>query len=255
MQVVGAEALRRIGRCLPGTSWTQHRLFMQFPREGAIMTAAEWDDAPRSDWMLLPLHERLLADPGSGRVLDRKLRLFAVECCRQRWELFTKPIYRVAVDASERYADGRIGRNELEALYGEIMTLPCEDAATHSVEEVCLKLTGASGEQASLGAVMYLSTATGWNDFSAITAVQAPLLRCIIGNPFRPVALAPNWKTTTVVALAQGIYDDRAFDRLPILADALQDAGCDSEEMLAHCCGDGPHARGCWVVDLVLGKQ
>ena len=85
-------------------------------------------------------------------------------------------------------------------------------------------------------------------------AEQAPILRCIFGNPFRPATLDPNWRTSTVLALAQGIYDDRAFDRLPILADALQDAGCDNEEMLAHCRGEGPHARGCWVVDLVLGK-
>lgn len=63
-----------------------------------------------------------------------------------------------------------------------------------------------------------------------------------------------DWRTSTVVALAQGIYDDRAFDRLPILADALQDAGCDNPDILNHCRDTGPHARGCWVVDLVLGK-
>jgi hypothetical protein len=79
-------------------------------------------------------------------------------------------------------------------------------------------------------------------------------LRCIVGNPFRPVALDPSWLTTTVVQLACGIYDDRAFDRLPILADALQDAGCDSDSVLSHCRDAGPHARGCWVVDLLLGK-
>ena len=80
------------------------------------------------------------------------------------------------------------------------------------------------------------------------------LVRCIFGNPFRPATLDPNWRTSTVLTLAQGIYDERAFDRLPILADALQNAGCANEEMLAHCRGEGPHARGCWVVDLVLGK-
>jgi hypothetical protein len=69
------------------------------------------------------------------------------------------------------------------------------------------------------------------------------------------VTLDPSWRTSTVVALAEGIYADRAFDRLPILADALQDAGCGNEDMLAHCRSDGPHARGCWVVDLILGKS
>jgi hypothetical protein len=78
--------------------------------------------------------------------------------------------------------------------------------------------------------------------------------RCVFGNPFRPVTFSPSWLTPTVTALATGIYADRAFDRLPILADALQEAGCEDEQVLAHCRGDGPHARGCWVVDGVLGK-
>jgi hypothetical protein len=85
-------------------------------------------------------------------------------------------------------------------------------------------------------------------------SAQADLLREIFGNPFRPVAFDPRWRTADVVALAQAIYDDRAFDRMPILADALLDAGCDDEQVIGHCRGDGPHVRGCWVVDLVLGK-
>jgi hypothetical protein len=76
----------------------------------------------------------------------------------------------------------------------------------------------------------------------------------IFGNPFRPVTLDPRWLTSTVVDLSRIIYEERAFDKLPILADALMDAGCDSEEMLAHCRGQVPHVRGCWVVDLILGK-
>ena len=68
------------------------------------------------------------------------------------------------------------------------------------------------------------------------------------------VALDPAWLTSDVAALAGGIYEERAFDRMPILADALQDAGCASDDVLAHCRGDGPHVRGCWVVDLLLGK-
>jgi hypothetical protein len=83
---------------------------------------------------------------------------------------------------------------------------------------------------------------------------RADLFRDIIGNPFRPVTADPSWLTSTVVSLAEGIYADRAFDRLPILADALQDAGCDNPDVLEHCHGPGPHVRGCWVVDLILGK-
>ena len=78
------------------------------------------------------------------------------------------------------------------------------------------------------------------------------------GYPFRLATLAPEWAAwndATVVKLAQGIYDDRAFERLPVLADALEDAGCDNADILAHCRGPGPHVRGCWVVDLLLGKS
>jgi hypothetical protein len=85
--------------------------------------------------------------------------------------------------------------------------------------------------------------------------VQSALLRDIFGNPFRPVAFDPAWRTSTAVALAEQMYDSRDFGAMPILADALQDAGCDSEDILNHCRAPGDHVRGCWVVDLVLGKE
>src|SRR5262249_18032232 len=86
-------------------------------------------------------------------------------------------------------------------------------------------------------------------------ACQAGLLRDISGNPFRPVTINPAWRTSNVTALAQAIYTDRAFDRMPILADALEDAGCDNASILNHCRQPGEHVRGCWVVDLVLMKE
>jgi hypothetical protein len=88
---------------------------------------------------------------------------------------------------------------------------------------------------------------------------QAALLRDIIGNPFHtrypadPNVLA--WNEGTVRRIAQAIYDERAFDRLPILADALLDAGCEDEDLLAHCRSPGPHVCGCWAIDLILGKE
>jgi hypothetical protein len=91
-------------------------------------------------------------------------------------------------------------------------------------------------------------------DFSQPALVRGCAL-CVTGNPFRPVSADPSWLTSTVVTLARGLHNDRAFDRLPILADALQDAGCANGNMLAHCHGDRPHVRGCWVVDLVLRKE
>ncbi len=83
---------------------------------------------------------------------------------------------------------------------------------------------------------------------------QNSLIRDVFGNPFRPVALDPVWRTPAVVSLAEAVYAERAFDRLPQLADALEAAGCDHADILSHCRGPGPHVRGCWVVDLLLGK-
>jgi hypothetical protein len=84
---------------------------------------------------------------------------------------------------------------------------------------------------------------------------QLQLLRDIVGNPFQPGTIYRKWLTTTVTALSMQMYESRDFGAMPILADALQDAGCDSEDILSHCRGPGPHVRGCWVVDLVLGKE
>jgi hypothetical protein len=82
------------------------------------------------------------------------------------------------------------------------------------------------------------------------------LLRCIFGNPFRPVAFDPAWRTESAVALARTAYDTRNFTLLPILADALEEAGCDHADLLTHCRDpQATHARGCWVVDLVLNKS
>jgi hypothetical protein len=92
--------------------------------------------------------------------------------------------------------------------------------------------------------------------FKAERSLQCRLLREIVGlRPSRRLTINPAWRTANVAALAQSIYDDRAFDRLPILADALEDAGCDNADILNHCRQPGEHVRGCWVVDLVLGRE
>lgn len=90
----------------------------------------------------------------------------------------------------------------------------------------------------------------------AFRPVWSLLARCkTLHRPLRVVLPDPSWRTTTVTALAQGIHTDRAFDRMPVLGDALEDAGCSDAEVLAHCRGGAAHHRGCWVVDLVLGKE
>ena len=102
----------------------------------------------------------------------------------------------------------------------------------------------------------------GMEEFSALREgrQQAWIEGCqaakeVLGNPFRPVSVPPHWLTPAVVGLAGGIYDDRAFDRLPILADALLDAGCENDQILSHCRSEGSHVRGCWAIDLLLGKS
>ena len=88
---------------------------------------------------------------------------------------------------------------------------------------------------------------------------QAVLLRDIFGNPFRPAAAFDPvwlaWNDATIPRIAQAIYDERRFEDLPVLADALEEAGCTNGDILGHCRSDGPHVRGCWVVDLVLEKK
>jgi hypothetical protein len=95
---------------------------------------------------------------------------------------------------------------------------------------------------------------------AAERAAQAALLRCLFGlPPFRPLPrLNPAWlawEGGTVPKLAAAVYEERAFDRLPILGDALEEAGCDLAGLLTHLRGPGPHVRGCWAVDLLLGKS
>ncbi|VTR93446.1 Uncharacterized protein OS=Sorangium cellulosum (strain So ce56) GN=sce5710 PE=4 SV=1 [Gemmata massiliana] len=117
--------------------------------------------------------------------------------------------------------------------------------------------------EASSDAVAFSSggtwlTAMGMTSTAAHTierSAQIRLLHEVFGNPFRLISVDLTWLTSTVRALAEGIYQDRAFDRMPILADALQDAECDNEDILAHCRGSAPHVRGCWVVDLLTGRK
>jgi hypothetical protein len=91
-----------------------------------------------------------------------------------------------------------------------------------------------------------------------VTAKALDDLRDIAGNPFRPVTVRPEWRTWgdgVIVQMAQRIYDERAFERLPILGDALEDAGCTDTDILNHCREAREHVRGCWVVDCLLDKK
>jgi hypothetical protein len=208
------------------------------------MTEQEW---------LACMHPRPMLDFFSGKASERKLRLFAVACCRRVWPQLTGPSGREAVERSERFADGQAGPEELAALTTRLVKegrMPADAAARVAAS---LELdTMAAREVARLA-----SWATPHCARADERLAQCHLAREVFGNPFRLAALDPAWlawEGGTVVKLAQAVYDDRAFDCLPVLADALEEAGCTNSDILAHLRGPGPHVRGCWVLDLLLGK-
>jgi hypothetical protein len=196
------------------------------------------------------------------RATGRKLRLFAVACVLQNWEQSTHPRLRHVIRVAERQADSRANEEEkLQALNSldDYMDEFCEHDVTPSVPP-CLLAEPFFAKDASAVACCIAETVQYQHDGSdgmesEIEYEQCGFLRDIFGNPFRPVTFDPRWATSDVLGLARAIYEDRAFDRMPILADALMDAGCAYEQVLGHCRGPGPHVRGCWVVDLVLGKE
>jgi len=89
---------------------------------------------------------------------------------------------------------------------------------------------------------------------SAELSAQALMLKDIIGDPFRSIYCNPSWRTSTAVALARQMYESRDFGAMPILGDALEDAGCQEEDVLNHCREPGVHVCGCWVVDRLLNR-
>jgi hypothetical protein len=233
------------------------------------MTEQEWLSCEDPGEMLGPWVEerRKSGNWDLTKERERRLRLFEVACCRRIWNLLPDERSRQAVEVAERHADGLATDEELEAASG----------AASAVEKAELKRT--YGDEWNLyevvpsmaaynvaipvgswgGAPRFVAPHDTVLRINAHTrtegAAQCVLLRELFGNPFRPVTLDLSWLTPTVISLAQGIYDERAFDRLPILADALEDAGCDNADILNHCRQPGEHVRGCWVVDLVLGKK
>jgi hypothetical protein len=205
---------------------------------------------------------------------SRKLRLFGCACVRRTWSSTSPRISQAAVEAAEAIADGtaddRLRQEAYSSALSTVEGLRTELEAGrresrladfHAARAAMALLspedddgwTASTEASKVLRAVSWANQLPG-NLFADERDVQAKLIRCIFGNPFRPLSFDPHWRTEDVLGLARGIYEDRAFDRLPLLADALMDAGCDDDQVLGHCRSEGPHARGCWVVDLALGK-
>jgi hypothetical protein len=229
--------------------------------KGQPMTEAEWlkceDPQPMLDFL-------------RGKASERKLGLYDLACCRHIWHLLVDVRSQQAVEIAERFVDRLADRADLDrarklaahatwAIDHEREVAGMETSrrrtlrAAEAVEYTLRQISG------RVGVFCLLEPLLADEDEATQGKQHAGLnhsLRCIFGPmPFRPVSIHPAWRSATVTSLAQAIYDERAFDRLPILADALEDAGCTNADLLGHCRGGGEHVRGCWVVDLVLGKE
>ncbi len=213
------------------------------------MTEAEWPACAEPKTLPEFLSRR-------GGLTTRKQRLFAVACGRRIWHLVGDERSRAAVDVAERLAGGWASDEERLSAFGgaEDATESVRSEGAARYHAACAAEDLVYGERLGLFDGWYDASLTGEQGESEEPA-QAALVRDLFGNPFRPVAADPSWLTSDVIAIADGIYSEKAFDRLPVLADALQDAGCDDEPVVNHCRSNGPHVRGCWAIDLILGKQ
>ena len=233
------------------------------------MTETEWLECISPEEMLVFLGER--ASP-------RKKRLFACACVRRIWPLLTDDRLRRAVKAAERFADGRVSakvlakaregvkhlrvkpivREAVAALLpeqGPILERPRD--IREPLDVVSATRTVRSAARA-LEAQHETDAAAPVEPIRRLPSLDAvELVREIFGNPFRPVIFDPNWlswKETVVLKMAQVIYRKRCFRNVPLLADALEAAGCRDADILTHCRAPIEHVRGCWVVDALLGK-
>jgi hypothetical protein len=237
------------------------------------MTEAEWN-------VCTDLHKLLEFVRRTEWADDRKLRLFAVACCRRIFPLLADKRSREAVEAAEQYADSRIDQEGLLSAHlsarraYQAARTPASRAGSDSAQacsapelrvwvdrifardvDLVALAAGVAGEALAFEADPVRGSSRWYAVLQAEQKVQCAVLRDLFGPPtFRPVKIDPCWRTPAVVALATAIYEERRWHDMPILGDALQEADCADEEVLTHCRGSGPHARGCWLVDLLLKK-
>jgi len=236
------------------------------------MTEAEWLACTDPQKMLEFLREK--REYLWGRVTERKLRLFSVACCRRIWHLFTDQRSQWAIEVVEQFVAGKATKAEMRqaveaawAVSPSRMARAAQETASCSWQSA-LAITQAMSEawQTARAAARAVKVHGDEQDWANERQVQAALVRDLFGPlPLRrsslPVAL-PTWNDDVVVRLAQAAYEQRNMpkgtlpkDLLAMLADALEQAGCTDVDILGHLRGPGPHVRGCWVVDLCLGKS
>jgi len=228
------------------------------------MTEEEWSTSTLPHVLIEFLRIKM-----HSHVPRRKLRLFLCGCCRLVPDEAASADRRLNCSAVENFAEGVMSTGRLIAIRkhheSEANSPNTLDWALRRAllsrdrflwdETICGVAVAEILEVGRFRTEMESAEKQRWRRIRDKGRVQiATLFRDIFGNPFRPVTFDPRWRTSDVVDLARGIYEDKAFERMPILADALMDAGCEDEQIIGHCRGDGPHVRGCWVVDLILDK-
>jgi len=240
------------------------------------MSPELWDTANLRDMLRL----------AAGKVSDRKLDLFNGWCCHALRPYLTDPRSRAAARYAEQHVDEGCPDTPDRAAILENAKKAVEDLikwadGAPTALEIRRRRVYAFTAQIAQQALGHDQPSRGVWANAQLTAyafgyandeppaclpgseelrdehlrLQAQIFRDVVGHPFDPVAFDPRWRTDDTLGLARAIYDDRAFARLPLLADALMDAGCDDARMIAHCREETTHIRGCWVVDLILGKS
>jgi hypothetical protein len=209
-----------------------------------------------------------------GKRLPRQRRLFAVACCRRVLDRLADPASRRAVEVAESFADGAVDREALQAAHDAAQGVAqqlfarvqrssrvAEAAAwdawrlAYAAQGTCSASRLEVPSEAVIKWATHVSAARGAEEKQA----HCHLIRDIFGNPFRPWPALDQawlvWDGGTVARLARAAYDERAFERLPVVADALEEAGCTDPDLLGHLRATTPHARGCWALDLLLGMD
>jgi hypothetical protein len=205
--------------------------------------------------------------------VSRRLRLFACACLYPI-RVHGHAIFKTAIETAERFADGMASSEELKAARRAAAFLADpEGEQTYAdrpwmqpdvVSEVLASVAGLDMQHTVITLVKHgvKLLSVDWEregiDAAAFPRFLCQLFRCIFGNPFHPAAADPSWfrwNDGAIPKVAQAIYDARHFEDVPILADALEEAGCTSAHLLSHLREPGPHARGCWALDLVLANR
>jgi hypothetical protein len=216
------------------------------------MTEAQWLACRDPDALLEFLRQRAYGRHGNHPDA-RRLRLFACACCRRAWPALADERSRRAVEVAERYADRRATRQELARAFIAARGIGQAGHAAFAAATACAP-RGNAGRVAAQAAL-----AGNPRHWAAERTAQADLLRDIFGNPFVPaIVVEAEWlsgRDRAISELARAAYDEHTFDGLPLLADALENAGCTSAGLLTHLRSPGPHARGCWALDLVSPRS